>query len=142
MVQPQTLTTIFDYAKGAWAALGPLIGVLVGAWLARSSDRKKWIKDNRTQECRELLAAVSHAATVILDVGMLGGPTPNERGKAYLESMKVFKSRLFIAKEVEEYKLLDSWAHAVNDFTKSGDRHKFDDSFEVIIERLVEMATK
>ena len=139
MIQPQTLKTIFEYGTGP---LVGFVGVLVGARLSRSWDRVKWIKDNRTQECRELLTAITHAATLILDRGMVEGPSSPNRYEAYLESLKVFKSRLFIAKEVEEYKLLDSWAHAVNDFGSSGDRHKFDDTLEGIIQRIVEMATK
>jgi len=45
--------------KAVWASVGPLVGVLVGALLARSWDRRKWINENRKQEYRELLTTLT-----------------------------------------------------------------------------------
>ena len=112
----------------------------MGAWLARSWDKQKWMRDNRKQECQELLAAVSEAVTLHLARNLVGGVSLHQTNEAYHQSLKVFHSRLFIAKDVERHKLLDSWAHAVHDFNETADRVKFDASFEQIREQITQMA--
>ena len=43
----------------AWAAIGPLVGVVIGAWLTARWQRKKWILDNKTDEYRGILDALN-----------------------------------------------------------------------------------
>jgi hypothetical protein len=147
MTQPETWKTVIEYVRGGWTAIGPLVGVLVGAWLARSWDKEKWLKDNRKQECRELLTAVTNAATAILDKSTATSPIAqarktHEANDAYLTSVKVFQDRIFIAPDVERAKLFDLWPIAVNAYNTYGDRVRFDDSFEEIKKKIVEMALK
>ena len=61
---------------------------------------------------------------------------------AYVESLKVLHDRIFIANDIEESSLGDTWARSVNAFNSSGDRHKFDDTFEIIKKIIIEMALK
>jgi len=53
---PHPTSTIFI---SLWTSIGPLIGVIIGQLLSRSSQRDQWILDQRKQEARELLAALS-----------------------------------------------------------------------------------
>ncbi len=98
--------TIAHYISVAWAAVGPIIGVLVGALLTRSWDKQKWMNDNRKEECRELLTAISEAAVLelkrILSVNSAGlriesGASLQVVDEAYTNSLKVFQDRIFIA---------------------------------------------
>jgi hypothetical protein len=66
----------------------------------------------------------------------------NESNDVFLASLKVFQSRIFIEKDVQRYKLMDIWAHAVNDFNNSGKCNKFDDAVDEIRNRIIEIATK
>jgi hypothetical protein len=50
MLQPEKLKAIGDGLKTAWAPVGPLVSVIIGAMLARAWDRRKWINENRKQE--------------------------------------------------------------------------------------------
>ena len=50
-----------------WAAAGPLVGVLLGALLGRSWDRRKWLNDNRKEEYRELITALTDAAVALIE---------------------------------------------------------------------------
>src|SRR6266851_6871445 len=142
MTHSQTWKSIIDYLKAGWSLLGPLVGVLVGAWLARSWDKQKWLSDNRKQECRELLTAVTHAATAILDRDT-GTDVLSQMRKqalandAYLISLKVFQDRIFIAGDVERAKLFDMWPVAVNRYNSTKDRNEFDDCFE---QKIVQIA--
>lgn len=42
-----------------WAAIGPLVGVVIGAWLAAHWQRKKWILDNKEAEYRGIFDALN-----------------------------------------------------------------------------------
>lgn len=42
-----------------WAAIGPLVGVIIGAWLASRWQRRQWIADNKAREYREILDALN-----------------------------------------------------------------------------------
>jgi hypothetical protein len=42
-----------------WAAVGPLIGVVIGAWLTARWQRRRWIQDNKTAEYRGAFDALN-----------------------------------------------------------------------------------
>jgi hypothetical protein len=44
-----------------WAAIGPMTGIVLGHFLTRSLEEKRWHLDNRTQEYRELLSSLATA---------------------------------------------------------------------------------
>jgi hypothetical protein len=46
-----------------WAAVGPLVGVALGSWLATKSQRKHWLLDNKRAEYRKLLATLAACRT-------------------------------------------------------------------------------
>jgi hypothetical protein len=141
MIEPATWKAIAEYSGKVWTALGPLVGVLIGAWLTRTGDRKKWERENRKEECRELITAISHAATLQINVG--NGTSERQVYEAYLESVRTFHDRIFIAKDIEGTKLLDSWAYAVNEFIrKKIDAAAFSDRVEAIRKSIVRLVVQ
>lgn len=139
---PESQTsTIIEYAKSVWLAIGSLVGVIVGAWLTRSWDREKWIKDNRKQECKELLAAISKAATLLFASRMVRDVDVASRD-AFLESLKVFSQSIFIARDVEYQQAFDLWKEAVHDYNTTLDHHKCDEKLEQIRTKIIAIATK
>jgi hypothetical protein len=64
MIQPETWKMIGDYASKSWAAVGPLIGVLVGAYLT-GRQKRDWLADNKKEEYRELLSAMKKRSASI-----------------------------------------------------------------------------
>jgi len=133
--------TLLEYAKSIWVAIGPLVGVVIGALLARSWDRQKWIKDNRKQECKELLTAMSKAATLLLAARMAREKEAASRDM-FLESLVVFSQSLFITKDAEYQQAFDLWKEAVHNYNTTSDHHKFDDTLEQIRTKVITMATK
>jgi hypothetical protein len=130
---------IWDFGKYVWPAVGPLVGVLIGAWLSRSWDKSKWERDNRKEECRELIKSISHAATEILDRG--SGGTGKAAHEAYLDSLKTFHDRIFIADDVEKQNVYQEWVKAVLDLDMHNiDRQAFSDQVEVIREKIIKIA--
>jgi uncharacterized membrane-anchored protein YhcB (DUF1043 family) len=69
-----------------WAAIGPLIGVLVGAWLTARWQRKRWIQDNKRAEYREVLDALQKYRWHLLnDLAVAAGPLVAEDARSYDE---------------------------------------------------------
>ena len=58
---------IASHAYPVWAAVGPLVGVAVGAWLSARWQRQKWILDNKTEEFRSLFDALSSYRSVLIE---------------------------------------------------------------------------
>jgi hypothetical protein len=48
----------YSHIYHVWAALGPLVGVGFGAWLAAHWQRRKWLLDNKTAEYRAIFDAL------------------------------------------------------------------------------------
>jgi len=136
MMELDTWKLIGEYSGKAWSAVGPLVGVLVGALLGRSWDRQKWLNDSVKQECQELLGAITKSATQILADG------GRKSWDTYLDALTAFHTRIFIAEEVEKEKLLDLWARAVREFGEGRDRQKFDDAVEKIRAAIVRTAVR
>jgi hypothetical protein len=144
----QLLKEVAPYIRGIWTAIGPLLGVLVGAFLARSWDKKKWMNDNRKEEFRELITTLTEAATAIM-----GNhhhikdhtQTTEEGDKAlekYLNALNVIKSRIFVSKDVNEMNLFDKWGEGFKTITATGSIIQFEDVFEKIRDELIERANK
>jgi hypothetical protein len=128
-----------DFLKYLWPAVAPLLGVLLGAHLAKSGDQKKWLKDKRADECRELITSITNSATIRLNMGR--GHSEQEANDAYMESLRVIHDRIFIAEDVEKKQILDSWARAVGDFNKEKiSAIEFSDRLKAISETIVSIA--
>jgi hypothetical protein len=128
------------FVKYVWPAIGPLLGVLVGAYLAKSSDRKKWLSENRKQECQELLGAITACAVKLLSDFPHGYAVEEYAG--YLKTIEVFHTRIFIAEEVEKEKLEERWTSAVGDFGTDWTKAKFDTALEEIRGKIIRIAMK
>lgn len=114
MIQPETWKAVGEYSGRVWTAVGPIVYVLIGAWLGRAWDIRKWELENRKEECRELLASITHARIAILDLGDVH--TGSEAYKAFTDSLKAFDARIFIAADIEQAKLFGTWQNAVDAF--------------------------
>jgi hypothetical protein len=80
-------TTARVYA--AWAAVGPLVGVIIGAWLAARWQRKKWILENKASEYRGILDALNSYRLLLAEYhasyrGSISGVDVTERRDAQL----------------------------------------------------------
>ena len=141
MTQPETWKELASYASKAWSAVGPLVGILIGAWLARSSDRKRWLADNRKEECRELVRSISHASALALDIDF--GRPRAEADEAYIQTVQTFKDRIFIADDIAKKNLLDLWADAVKDYGAGRiNRDEFSDAAEKSIRSVVDLVVE
>jgi hypothetical protein len=143
MVQPETLKSLGEGLKTAWASVGPLVGVIIGAMLTRAWDRRKWINENRKQEYRELLTTLTSACTALIDNTQAIVQSPAEQISArdeYFKSLRVLQDRIFIAHDIGKMNLFDRWGAAMKDLQATKDFRKFEDSFEVMRTEIVKQA--
>jgi hypothetical protein len=87
-----------------WAAIGPLVGVIIGAWLTSRWQRKQWVLDNKAREYREALdalntyrrALLSHLATQAGAVqAMNAGQTVMALAQSQVHLDSVLADRIF-----------------------------------------------
>lgn len=92
-------STLWDFFVRAWSAIGPLVGVLIGAWLARSWQQKQWLLDSKKAEYRELISTLSRGCHLImknLPVGRFGamsGEQEKEARDAWVAGLQVIQDR-------------------------------------------------
>jgi len=147
MIQPETWKAAAETVVRVWSLVGPLAGVLVGAWLARWWDKRKWVNDNRKEEYRELVTALTTAAMGLIEKYqaveyLVSGEKLKEIQSAYMETLRIIQDRIFIAGEMERMKIFDRWGESVKTLNKDMDFRKFEDAFDIIKKEIVTAATK
>ena len=109
MAQPETWKELGEYSGKVWGVLGPLVGVLVGAYIANRNQKKHWIADNKRAEYRELLSTVHRNSMKMAAICTAPRSNPGltvEEQKEYdelnLEVVQVMDDRLFINHEIND----------------------------------------
>src|SRR5690242_9343170 len=94
-----------------WGALGPLVGVRYGQELSSRFQRSQWIAENRKQECRELLGAMTaHAAAIGIAHDSRATPAERQRRDALeIALISLFDDRLFISEDILKLNLRRRW---------------------------------
>jgi hypothetical protein len=119
MVQPETWKELGEYSGKAWGVLGPLVGVLVGAYIANRNQKKHWIADNKRAEYRELLSTVHRNSMKMAAICTAPRSNPGltvEEQKEYdelnLEVVQVMDDRMFINHEINDVHVRKLWVEA------------------------------
>jgi hypothetical protein len=146
MTPPLDWGAVTSYTKGIWAVAGPLLGVLIGAYTANRNQRKQWISDNKKEEYRELLSAISKSlATVILARGN-AIPKGFESEKAiavgWSNVTETIYSRIFIAEEMDRLSVLTRWIEALKILMEQGPDAAFVSTIDKIMSDVRDSARK
>jgi hypothetical protein len=145
MIQPETWRRISDSLWNAWAVIGPLVGIFIGAHVTQRGQRNQWMADNKKSEYRELLTTLTKTFTGIVQLRAPGvGLGPHEQrtiSDFEAQSLVVIRDRIFIAKEVESMNLIARWNQALRDYDNTLDAGAFDKVFRLITADLQKTAT-
>ena len=111
--------TVVDLIRRAWPALGPLIGICIGAYLTTRTQKRQWVRDNKRVEYRELLTAIGDATSKLLVLAgrepvVLGPGEQSERFEVVRLTLGIIYNRLFIAKEIKELNIQHRWQEGVD----------------------------
>jgi hypothetical protein len=130
---------------GIWAAVGPLVGILVGSYLTTRAQRTYWVLDNKRSEYRKLLTTLTRSYSTIVNLrsqGIVSGRDEIKCEQMRIAALNVIRDRIFIAKEVKEMGLLEKWAVATHDFNKSRDYELFATQFAKVADLVRSHAAK
>jgi hypothetical protein len=129
-----------------WAAVGPLVGVLLGAYLATRAQKQHWILDSKKEEYRELLSTLTQSFNVLLDYhAPMVGHGPDEQRAEHAERLKALAAigdRLFISDEVKRIDVLNRWHKAVRRLEKDVNGSAFAESVGGILADITNSAKK
>lgn len=139
----QTMGTVIVAIVGI---SGTLIGILIGHFLGRNWDRKKWLLDRRHEEFKELVTAVAaafvkcgdpryHMRSVSVD-DML------EMNQASWNCLTTIQNRIYIAKQIKPLKLDQKWIDAFESLLKAKDPTRYGVLVREILDSIVEAAEK
>lgn len=103
--------------------VGTLLGVLIGfagnfliQRQLKSWEREQWILDSKKAEWKELIGTLCQSARCMLDNSPLGlevsvrtGEQDRKNYEADSEARKTIQDRIFIAKQMQEEKIIERW---------------------------------
>jgi hypothetical protein len=146
VIQPETWKLIGGYSSKAWAALGPLVGVLVGAYLTGRRQRRDWLADNKKEEYRELVSGLTKGLSTYLQLYVAQTIRTGEDQKRLQESlasiMEITRSRLFIAKEVKRLDVVKRWHDLTGSFENDRDNIAFARGVGKLLDEILDAAVK
>lgn len=126
-------------------AIGPFLGILVGHFLTRSWQQKQWMLDRRKEEWRELLTTLTRSFVTICKYGpmsVLDSDDMRAVDEAQTVAQTTIRDRVFIAREVKELNISETWAKAARAFEKDRTFMPFAEQYALINARIVDAATK
>jgi hypothetical protein len=119
-----------------------MLGILLGHYLTRSWQREQARADNVKQEYRELLKALAEAYTTYIRLGA-GEQSPEDQiavQEARANSISTFHDRIYIARRLDEKKLMFAWIGMVASFERDLERMEFTNRFTDFQDRIRAMA--
>ena len=126
---------------------GAVIGILLGHFLTRSSQHRQWLRDNRKQEFKEVVTAISQY--IIEHMGYVASQSsviPQSK-QAYVDSMKatycVLADRIYIHADLDEKKIPERFVEIMDLFRNTGTEFgKAADEATTLITEVIAMALK
>jgi hypothetical protein len=146
MMQPEAWKEIGTTVQNIWNVAGPVVGLYIGARLSRSSDRRKWLSDNRATECKEVLKIMATTIHLMFEAQHrleinLPDIKESERVKeTYNESLNVLQYRLFIADDVRKHQIRERWVKLVREYNTTHDHKTCQREYETLQQVIVKMA--
>lgn len=140
----------------AWAAIGPIIGLVIGNALQSRGQHKQWRRDNVRQECRELLGQLSATLFAFLDWVKVvrfeqhnGKASENaivvtqQYSEAVVNLHRNLGSRLLIANEIKDAKIALRWQKEIIEaYLNDYDDEKLDVAYQNVIAEIVKIGLK
>jgi hypothetical protein len=126
------------YAKNIWAVGGPLVGVMIGAYIGSRNQKKQWLRENRKAEYRELLSALADAgSSFLVHYSIFSTEATAEQkfrtGETSRKAVDVIYNRLFVAREIQELDILKRWDKAMSALQRSHDMDAFAKGIDAIM---------
>lgn len=138
---------------GIWShtssIIGPAVSGLVAAaafhWFTQKRERERWLLDNRKQECRELLSALSDAYLALVNSKPLDKMSTEELEQLraiQTNSVRLIRDRIFIADDIMLNETSNRWLRAMERCEARIDVQHLHKEYEAIRTMVVNAARK
>lgn len=139
------LFTVATIILAVWAALGPLLGVWTGAYIADRNQRRQWISNCKKEEYRELISVLTKALSTYLQISTLV-VTGKQEQRTLLDALsrvgETARDRIFIAHVVKRLDVVKRWHAATELVDDGGDVKVFANSVGILLDELRDAAIK
>lgn len=129
-----------------WGVVAPFLGVLAGSFLTSWWQHKQWVLDNKKQEYRELLSALSDAygrICILQQPGVASGPEEQRTlQETHLSALRTIRDRIFIVSDLNRDEILKLWLEATDHFENDRLYLDFRQRYNEINSRIVKAAHK
>lgn len=132
---------------GIWAAVGPLAGLYIGFLLTRREQHQQWLRDNRKEEFKEVVTAMSQFIIGhMVYVSSLGSDMPQSK-QAYIDSYKttsvVLCDRVYIHADLYSKDIPDRFLKIAEQYRDAGTEfNKINGQAGELLEELITLARK
>jgi hypothetical protein len=120
------------------------LGATASQIISGYREKRRWLADNRKEEYRELLGALTRSTTLWIHHRGIPGPKAatemKEAQEAHEVALGVILDRIFIAEEIEKANIYDLWTTALAELKNTNDIRAFSDRFEKIRHAILESA--
>ena len=128
--------------SAAWSAIGPLVGVLIGAGLTSRIQRRQWLADKKKEEYRELFAVLTESYGELLQLHQADELTVDVVNKIQIRVVNVVHNRIFTSDGVmTKMDVFKEWSDALAKL-RSGDVVDFSSRFGGLTEDIRQIALK
>ena len=133
---------VATYTKGVWAVVGPLVGVLIGAFIANRNHRKQWLADRKREEYEALLVSLTDAFAELLRLQNNGALSTDDFNRIQLRVHNAIQNCIFTSDAViGKLDIFQKWADASTRL-KDGGKLEFSLSTGGLFEDIRQMAIK
>jgi hypothetical protein len=124
---------------------GTVIGIVIGHFLARDWEQKKWLLDRRNEEFKELMTVIATAYAKCGDWRHHYKPTVEglvEMNEASTNCLVTIQNRIYITEDVRPLKLDYLWLNAFDSLTKEANPEKYGATVRKMMDSIVDVAKK
>jgi hypothetical protein len=126
---------------------GALIGIVLGHFLTRSAQHRQWLRDNRKEEFREVVTAMSQFIVGHMAyVSSLGSDLPQSK-QAYIDSYKttsvILCDRVYIYADINDRNIPHRFLQIAEKYREAGsDFDKVNNEAGELLQELITLARK
>jgi hypothetical protein len=140
------LQTVATIILAIWAALGPIVGVWIGAHIADRNQRRQWIGNCKKEEYRELISVLTKGLSAYLQVQAFLVARGPEAQKAMADALarvaETTRDRIFVAHVVKRLDVVKRWHAATRLVEDGGDVNVFANSVGILLDEIRDAAIK
>jgi heme exporter protein D len=104
------------YAGMVWAAVGPLIGVFIGAFLTNRTQRKQWLADRKREEYHQLMSTITAAYQEMFLLKNVDGLSMADFNRLNFNVHNAVQNCIFATDGVmTKFDVFNEWAKSVAD---------------------------